>query len=253
VLNGSHPAVPVAPLESPHWKFWGTILWGVLIVVIFLGLQALAVLCVVLARYGNLLESEFLHVYASTAQDGSVVALATLVTGVVCCGLIAGIVKLKKHSIMGDYLALRAIPLRTMLKWLGLLAALLVASDVLTVLLERPIVPDFMSEVYATAHPSWLLWLALVVAAPLFEETFFRGFLFKGLESSFLGILGTVLVTAGLWALMHIQYDAYGIATIFCLGVLLGSARARTGSLLVPLALHSVANLVATLETVVMA
>jgi hypothetical protein len=62
-----------------------------------------------------------------------------------------------------------------------------------------------------------------------------------------------VLVTAGLWALMHIQYDAYGIATIFCLGVLLGFARARTGSLLVPLALHSVANLVATLETVVMA
>jgi membrane protease YdiL (CAAX protease family) len=86
----------------------------------------------------------------------------------------------------------------------------------------------------------------------LFEETFFRGFVFKGFESGFMGPIGAVLATTGLWAAIHIQYDAYGIATVFCLGLLLGTARAMTGSLLVPLGLHATANLVATIETAVL-
>jgi len=42
----------------------------------------------------------------------------------------------------------------------------------------------------------------------LFEELFFRGFLFRGLSSSFMGPVGAVLVTSALWALIHTQYDA---------------------------------------------
>src|ERR1043166_9405781 len=102
-----------------------------------------------------------------------------------------------------------------MLKWIGLLAGLIVLSDSITILLGRPIVPSFMSAIYATANPPWMLWVALIIAAPLFEEVLFRGFLFTGFESSFMGPIGTVIVTAGLWAIIHVQYDAYGIATIF--------------------------------------
>jgi membrane protease YdiL (CAAX protease family) len=93
-----------------------------------------------------------------------------------------------------------------------------------------------------------LIWLALIVAAPLFEETFFRGFLFKGFESSFIGPSGAVLATAGLWAVIHAQYNLYEMTIIFCLGLLLGGARRATGTLSVPLALHAVVNLVATIE-----
>jgi membrane protease YdiL (CAAX protease family) len=50
---------------------------------------------------------------------------------------------------------------------------------------------------------------------------------------------------------MHVQYDAFGITLVFALGLLLGVARARTGSLVVPLLMHSAANLVATIETAV--
>jgi len=109
-----------------------------------------------------------------------------------------------------------------------------------------------MSAAYATATPVWTIWVAFVLAAPLFEEIFFRGFLFKGLESSFMGPIGAVFATAGLWAVIHIQYDAYEIATILCLGLLLGAARVFTGSLLVPLGLHAFANLVATTEAAVL-
>ena len=102
---------------------------------------------------------------------------------------------------------------------------------------------------YETANPAWLFWGALIVAAPLFEELFFRGFLFKGLETSFLGTAGTIIVTSGIWAAIHLQYDAYGIATVFILGLLLGVARAQEGTLLLPLGMHSAANLVAAIET----
>jgi membrane protease YdiL (CAAX protease family) len=41
------------------------------------------------------------------------------------------------------------------------------------------------------------------------------------------------------------------MATVFCSGLLLGTARLVTGSLLVPLALHAAVNLLATVEVAV--
>jgi membrane protease YdiL (CAAX protease family) len=222
------------------------------IAAVFLVLQFAIVLWAVVSRNENLSASEIAQLLESAAQDGYLFSLTTFVTTVVCCALILGVIKLKKHSLLKDYLAIRAITLGTMLRWLGLLAVIIILSDVTTSLLGRPIVPSSMSALYATANPVWMIWVALIIAAPLFEETFFRGFLFRGLESSFLGTVGAVCVTAGLWAVIHLQYDAYGIATIFCLGLLLGAARAYTDSLLVPLGLHSAANLVAGIEAAVL-
>ena len=59
---------------------------------------------------------------------------------------------------------------------------------------------------------------------------------------SFLKPLGAVVVTSVLWALLHLQYDVYGIFTILLVGLLLGAARIRTRSLVVPLALHALNN-----------
>jgi membrane protease YdiL (CAAX protease family) len=135
-----------------------------------------------------------------------------------------------------------------MRNWLALLAGVLVIEDLLTIAFDRPFINEFMSVAYATANPIWMLWLAVVVAAPLFEEMFFRGFLLKGLAASFLGPIGAVAATSGLWAVLHLQYDLYDIANIFCLGLLLGTARLVTGSLFVPLMLHAITNLLATVE-----
>ena len=203
---------------------------------------------VVASRYGDLPEADLTQLLGSVSHNGYFLSVTTFVTTVVCCALILGIIKLKKQAVVRDYLAIRVVTRRTMLKWIALLAGFIVLSDLITGLLGRPIVPEFMSEVYSTADPVWMIWVALIIAAPLFEETFFRGFLFRGFESSFMGTAGAVLLTAALWAVIHLQYDGYGVATIFCLGVLFGAARALTRSLLVPLGLHAAANLVATIE-----
>jgi len=206
----------------------------------------------VVSRSGRLTEADLIDRLTSAAKDGYLFSLSTFVTTVVCCGLIVGIVKLKRGSILREYLCIRAVPLRILMRWIGFLLGLIVLSDSIAVLLGRPIVPPFMSAAYATANPVWMIWVALLIGAPLFEEALFRGFLFKGLEASVIGPIGAVLLTASLWAAIHIQYDLYEIGSIFCLGLLIGAARVITASIVVPLALHSGANLVATVEVAIL-
>lgn len=238
--------------RSAHWGFWATVIWGGVILVLFVLLQVVTIVVVAVFQKKKLSESELRAVLISAGENGYFLSLATFVTTIVCCGLIVGVIKLKKGSVLTEYLCIRSVPFRVVLKWIGLTVGFLILSDLITILLGRRVVPDFMSAVYATASPVWMLWLALIIAAPLFEETFFRGFLFRGLESSFMGPVGAILVTAGLWATIHIQYDAYGVATIFFFGLLIGAARVLTRSLLVPLELHAAASLVATIEAAIL-
>ena len=233
----------------PHWGPWGTIAWGFVVGVAFYALQVGTVLALARLPPQGIGEDEAARFFESVSADGTLFSIATFITAAICCPLVAGIIKLKSGSQVRDYLALQGVDRRTALRWVGALALVLLASDLLTVALGRPVVPDIMKTLYATAQPVWLFWAALVVAAPLFEEVFFRGFLFPGLQASWLGTAGTVVVTAATWAVIHLQYDAYGIATVFVIGLLLGAARAASGSLLVPIAMHSLANVVASIET----
>ena len=229
-----------------HWGPSATVAWGFVVGAAFFALQIGTVLALAPLTAA---EDEVARFLESASADGTLFSIATFVTTAVCCPLIAGIAKLKEGSRLTDYLALQRVDRRTALRWLGALALVLLLSDLLTMALGRPVVPQVMKTLYETAKPAWLFFAALIVAAPLFEEVFFRGFLFKGLQASWLGSIGTIVVTAAIWAVIHLQYDAYGIATVFVVGLLLGAARAASGSLLLPIGMHSAANLVASIET----
>ena len=88
----------------------------------------------------------------------------------------------------------------------------------------------------------------MVIFAPIFEEVFFRGFLFVGLRQSRVGVVGTIGLTALIWTLMHVQYSVYEMSTIFVLGIVLGIGRFKTDSLWSALLMHVFVNLIATLE-----
>ena len=79
-----------------------------------------------------------------------------------------------------------------------------------------------MFNVYQTATSKTLLWIALVVAAPVSEEIFFRGFLFYGIQNTRLGSKGAIILSSLIWAPLHMQYDSYNLAAIMVLGLLLG-------------------------------
>ena len=52
------------------------------------------------------------------------------------------------------------------------------------------------------------------------------------------------------WAAMHVQYDLYGIATIYLMGLYLGVVRYLSGSTSLTILLHGIANTIATAEAV---
>jgi membrane protease YdiL (CAAX protease family) len=128
-----------------------------------------------------------------------------------------------------QYLGLRIVPAKDFIRWGAPLVGLVILSDGLTKLIGRPIVPDSMVQAYQTAGFVPLFWFTLLVAAPLTEETLFRGFLFEGILHSKSGARGALLISAITWASIHFQYDWYGRATIVIFGLFLGYVRLRTG------------------------
>lgn len=80
-----------------------------------------------------------------------------------------------------------------------------------------------------------------------------RGFFFTGVVRSRWGVGWAIFLSSAIWAILHTQYDWYGIGTVFLLGIYLGAARHLSGSLLLVIGLHSAANVAATIEAVILA
>lgn len=79
----------------------------------------------------------------------------------------------------------------------------------------------------------------LVLLAPAFEELLFRGFLLSALHRAF-GALAALVVSGAAFGLIHLQ--PAGLPTLTVLGLVLGLARLRTGSLLPPILMHAAWN-----------
>jgi uncharacterized protein len=186
---------------------------------------------------------------AGLENDGNLVAFATLFSTPATVGLVALLIWLRGYPIR-DYLALRCAPARSVvIAFLGL-AVVLGGTDLTSYLTGRPLVPTVMVDFYRN---SWLpgLLFAMVVLAPLGEETLFRGFLYAGITASRAGPIVAIIVSTVAFAALHVQYDWYGIAGVAAIGLYLGVIRFWTRSLFLTMILHGVANVVATLELVI--
>jgi HAD superfamily hydrolase (TIGR01509 family) len=232
------------PAHSCPWGFWATIGLGVFVAVADVGTQYGVGIVWIVAKSSLGQETTA----QSPGGDGLFVALATCASMPVAVGLVWLFASLRKGISVKEYLALKPLSWRAAARWCVALVGLVVLSDGLRILLHRPIVPDVMVQTYQTAGFPPLLWLAVVVAAPLGEETLFRGFLFKGILHSRLGGAGAVFLTALIWAVIHRQYDLFDKANIFAAGLLFGYARLRTNSIHSGLLMHGLMNLIATIE-----
>ena len=216
--------------RRPPWGFWGTAGWGVAALFAFTLTQAALV-------------PFFVDRPAAGADwlNGHFIAVGTVVAGFGCTALLVALVAARRGPTLTDYLALRRPRWGSLLLWILAVALFWGALGGLAIALDRP-TPTFVSDIFATAPNPALLVFALVVAGPMFEEMLVRGFLFRGWAESRLRVTGTVVLSAALWALLHVQYDAFEIAGLFAYGLLLGFARHRTKTVLVPMALHAMTN-----------
>jgi membrane protease YdiL (CAAX protease family) len=77
----------------------------------------------------------------------------------------------------------------------------------------------------------------------------FRGFLYRGWAKTPRGVIPAILVISALFALIHIQYDWFGILIVFFYGLFCGWARRWSGSTVLPLLLHVITNVWALIAT----
>jgi sodium transport system permease protein len=92
--------------------------------------------------------------------------------------------------------------------------------------------------------PLWQLWLVLALTPALCEETFCRGLMLSGLRRW--GPWAAIVTTALLFGLLH--GSIYRLLPTFILGLVLGYAVWRSGSLYCSIVIHVLNNgLIATL------
>lgn len=234
--------------EGVVWGFWMTLLWGLLVMVAFALTQGIVMGVLIALMYMDESNQDMEALLEELQYDGFILTACTTATGTLCTALVFGLAAIKSGWRMNDYLGFRRVPWKSVGLWSLAFAFLLLATDLTSLALGRPIVPDVMLDVYGSVDNPWFLIFAIVIGAPLFEEVFFRGFLFPGWQRSFIGLWGTIVVTALLWAVIHLQYDAYGVGIIFVMGLFLGLVRHKTNSIVLCLALHALANAIASAQ-----
>ncbi|HWE77643.1 MAG TPA: CPBP family intramembrane glutamic endopeptidase [Pseudolabrys sp.] len=134
------------------------------------------------------------------------------------------------------------------------IAVFIVLADLVSWLTNHAVVTAFQTDIYTTASAQgWLilLWLAIIVVTPFGEETLFRGFLFRGWFREPKDAWFAIVATGAVFALLHVQYDWFVIAQVFCFGLLLGWMRWVSGSTVLTMFLHGFINFEGMIETLI--
>ncbi|MBE3135420.1 MAG: CPBP family intramembrane metalloprotease [Acidobacteria bacterium] len=237
-------AAPALPRPGRPWGFWATI--GLALVVVMVQVFIVAMLTVVYTLLVPGTDGSELP------ANGLFLSVVFLASAPPCSALVVLFAWLRhKQYPLVEYLGLRRPRVRTVVGWVGVAVALVLAGDALSYAAGQPIVPPFMMDVYTTSVFPPLLFLTLIVLGPALEELLFRGFLLEGMRRSCVGPWVALVLTSALWAATHTQYNVYGIASIFFYGLLLGITRLRTNSLWTCFAMHAVTNALATAEVMV--
>ncbi len=174
------------------------------------------------------------------AYNGTVLSVSLCLTFAIMYFLIVTIIKIRKKAIR-QYLPMVSFDFSIAVKIFILWVLFVIGNEVFTKLAERnPMV--FMDKIYATADPLWLLVLSVVIIVPIYEELIFRGLLWQTTAEQFInkktGAIFASVLTASIFAVVHVQYDFFEIVSIFILALILGYARYRSGSLLLPILMH---------------
>lgn len=244
-----------ATIKTPaYWGLWATLVLGVLVFAVFSVVQVIGLLSFVytvdpqavaaLSDPNSTFNTE--QLLGKYMLNGDAIAIAEIPAAIIGVAMILWFVWLRKPLTIDEYLDLNVPSLKSMLSFLGLMILAMVLMESVNLWLDRP-TPEFMTQLYANTQNLPLLWIAVSVAAPFFEEFLFRGFLLEGLSRSRLGIIGATLITSASWAVIHMQYGWFEIISIFFIGILLCVAKFKTKSLYVPIAMHMLMNLAASI------
>ena len=249
------PATLLPVIQPPRppriWKFWGTLLWGLFVFAAMFAGQ-LAVVAWLVLRQGWPID-----VAAAVRVLGGGLAISLSVIMGLPAVLAALWVAIRpSHTPFADYLALRRPSWRQFLVGVVGLFVVVMGWDLISRLTGREVQPGFMGDVLKSARADgamWLLVVAFCIAAPITEEFFARGFLYRGWSESFLRPIGAIILSSLVWTGLHLQYDWFFLGEVFSIGLLFGYLRYRSGSIWLTVILHGLNNLAAVVQTLLLA
>jgi uncharacterized protein len=239
----NEPVANTIPPRPRPWGPWATIGLGAVIFVVYSLVQALVHLFVSILTLNPQNGFDLEEFIRSLTTNGLGISISTIVAAPVGIFLIIVFAKLRPGLSVSEYLGLRSLSWRSIPVLVLIPIVLAAALSIIGNYVVKPGEPDPMLDAYRnTAWPA-LFWIAVVIFAPAFEEFLFRGFTFIGLEKSRLRSTGATILTALIWAVLHIQYNWFGMVVILIIGIVLGIVRTRTGSLWATITIHAVWNL----------
>lgn len=260
-MDSLDPASPIAATietasePAPRvWKFWGTAFWGfVVFAAMFVG--QLAVVGWFLLRQSEPIGQEsFGEAVRIVVSNGLTISLS-VITGLPAVLVALWIAIRIKRARFADYLALRSFAWTDLAMGVVALFVLVMGWDALSRATGREVEPGFMGDVLKTARDDgavWLLVFAFCVAAPITEEFFARGFLYRGWSELFLRPVGAIVLSSLVWTGLHLQYNWYFLGEVFSIGLLLGYLRYRSNSIWLTIILHGLNNLAAVVQTILL-
>jgi membrane protease YdiL (CAAX protease family) len=236
-----------APADKRPWGLWASLIWYL---IIFEGVERLFDYALnrtglqAIADHNQVLSG--LRAFIAWGLQFLVLVLAVRMTGIP----------------LRDYLAWRrprvgyiAIGIAIVVAIYALLAALTVAAG------GGPgVVADYRSAMAGGGSPWWfvLRWWPSFILAPFVEESFFRGFLWRGVEFR-LGSGAAFAVTTLVFAAIHYDYWAAGgvidppsVVQYLLFSALFGWLRWRSGSTIVTMIVHCADNLLLSVMVVAM-
>ena len=231
-------------LDKRLWGPWATTGFGCVIGVVIIAAQILVAIVYTMVKLISDRPSDITEFVIALINDGLLIVVAGILSAIAGIVLITIIVKVRRSYSIGEYLGFRSISIKSIIVLLSV-AAGFIALSYLVNYIPGKVENHFMVEAYTTSVWKILFWIEIVILAPVMEEMFFRGFLFVGFRQSRIGVVGTTILTAFIWTLLHFgQYDYYDMAIIFVFGIVLGIVRQKTDSLWGPLVIHSANNLI---------
>lgn len=247
-MNGSEAAFEVGNGSDTRQQPWGaaaTLAWAFAICALMVAAQLMA---------AALMSALVLPEGASKQQIGAQLSsgrsssLALLVSAVVVSLAIAGVIAVRRGPPLRAYLALRRVAWTTLAKSAGLALLLTLLMDLWLTAWDQPRVHASVRHQLATVGNLLPLFIVgVVMAAPLWEELLFRGFMQTGLSARLPHWVSAV-ITSVTWTLLHAQYGWLEWIPLIATGLALAELRRREGSLLPTLLCHSLVNTLAIAE-----
>jgi membrane protease YdiL (CAAX protease family) len=227
--------------SAKPWGLIGTFGWSCIIVFAYFLAAVFAVGFVAktgLAPLSNLQAN-------GHARNGIYFAVGSAFASLVAIAVCFNAVWIRRGMRANDYLGLHWPKPFVASRWIGAFVAYMIILEIALNVFGQRISSGGIVQLFATAGAvKPLLWISMVVIGPAMEELCFRGFLFTGLNHSFLRGPGAIVITSILFTLCHDQRDSLNLMETSAIGFFLAITRLETNSVPLCIFFHSSVNFV---------